>query len=103
MTTTEPPGEFGEQVRADILAAFSPSQESPRPRFRWRPVQWWHHRQYKRRLFALERAQIQARAREAEFAAALPGRMDRIAADLNERLAGVLPEGMRFEWTTEES
>jgi hypothetical protein len=35
---------------------------------------------------------------EAEYAATLPGRMNAVAAELNERLADVLPDGMRFEW-----
>lgn len=37
---------------------------------------------------------------EAEYAASLPARTDAIAAEMNERLSGVLPEGMRFEWET---
>ncbi len=40
---------------------------------------------------------------EAGYAAMLPARMDAVAAELNERLADVLPDGMRFEWTTEDS
>lgn len=37
---------------------------------------------------------------EAEYAAALPGRAQAIADDLNQFYADVLPDGMRFEWTT---
>jgi len=28
----------------------------------------------------------------------LPGRIEAVTAELNERFAGVLPDGMRFEW-----
>ena len=40
----------------------------------------------------------EARVREAAYAAALPGRMADIEDLINERCAGLLPEGMRFEW-----
>lgn len=40
---------------------------------------------------------------EAEYAAMLPFRAQKIADDLNERFADVLPDGMRFEWTTEDT
>ena len=36
---------------------------------------------------------------EAEYAAMLPYRAAKIADEMNERLSGVLPDGMRFEWT----
>ena len=39
---------------------------------------------------------------EAEYAAMLPFRMQKITDEMNERLADVLPEGMRFEWATTE-
>jgi hypothetical protein len=35
---------------------------------------------------------------EAEYAATRPARMDAVADALNERLADVLPDGMRFAW-----
>lgn len=35
---------------------------------------------------------------EAEYRAGLPRRLELVTEDLNERLADVLPEGMRFEW-----
>jgi hypothetical protein len=50
-----------------------------------------------------ERLRRQRHLTEAEYAAMLPFRMAKIVGDLNERLSGVLPDGMRFEWTTEES
>lgn len=35
---------------------------------------------------------------EAEYAATLPERIDRVVAEVNERLADVLPDGVRFEF-----
>lgn len=35
---------------------------------------------------------------EAEYAATLPERTDRVVAEVNERLADVLPDGVRFEF-----
>ena len=43
-------------------------------------------------------ATTQAQREEAAYAAALPGRMADIEDLINERCAGLLPEGMRFEW-----
>lgn len=44
--------------------------------------------------------QPEARAREAAYAAALPGRMRTVAADITAQMHadGTLPPGMRFEW-----
>lgn len=39
---------------------------------------------------------------EAEYAALLPKRMQDVADELNEALAGVLPDGMRFEFAVDE-
>lgn len=102
------PGALREQLRADILATYGIGQQPPSLRARltnwweWPIVQWWWYRQYKRadrRAFAMECAQIRARALEAEFRAALPRRMNDVADELDERLADVLRDGMRFEWT----
>lgn len=49
-------------------------------------------------LARLGAASREARQREAGYIAALPSRMAQITDEINERLAGVLPEGMRFEW-----
>jgi hypothetical protein len=49
-----------------------------------------------------EEAADAAHAAETAFIAALPGRMQAVADEINERLAGVLPEGMRFEWVADE-
>ena len=43
-------------------------------------------------------ATTQAQREEAAYAAALPGRMAGIEDLINENRAGLLPEGMRFEW-----
>ncbi len=43
-------------------------------------------------------ATTQAQREEAAYAAALPGRMADIEDLSNEGCAGLLPEGMRFEW-----
>jgi hypothetical protein len=43
---------------------------------------------------AVEQASAELRRRDAEFTAALPGRMRAIT----DRLSECLPEGMRFEW-----
>jgi hypothetical protein len=39
---------------------------------------------------------------EAEYAAMLPALMGKIAGELNECLAGMLPPGMRFEWAAKD-
>jgi hypothetical protein len=97
---TAPPDEFREQLRAATLAAFGFDQP-PSRRARWR--QWLPaSRRMRRRMLAMDRAQAAARVREAEFTAALPGRAAALAAELNESIAGVLPDGMRFEWTAGE-
>ena len=87
---------FREQVRADITAAFGLDRPPSRlDRLRaLMPAQ----RRFRRRWAAMERAHAEARAREAAHVAALPARADAVAAQINERLAGVLPDGMRFEW-----
>ena len=92
---TAPDG-FRDQVRADIAAAFGLGRPPSRlDRLRsLLPAQ----RRFRRRWAAMERASAEARAREAEYAAALPARAAKIADDLNERWPGVLPDGMRFEW-----
>lgn len=41
------------------------------------------------------------RAQQDAVAAALPDRMAAVAETVNAGLAGVLPEGMRFEWVTD--
>lgn len=45
--------------------------------------------------------QDDVRAEQDAFAAALPARMAEVAGDLNSTFADWLPEGMRFEWTTD--
>jgi hypothetical protein len=40
---------------------------------------------------------------EAGYAAMLPARTAKITDELNERLADVLPEGVRFEWTADDA
>jgi hypothetical protein len=40
-------------------------------------------------------------AEQDAFADALPGRMEQVAETINGYLAGVLPEGVRFEWTAD--
>jgi hypothetical protein len=40
----------------------------------------------------------ESRERERQFIAELPGRMNEARDHVNEALAGILPEGMRFEW-----
>ncbi len=87
---------FREQVRADITAAFGLDRPPSRlDRLRsLMPAQ----RRFRRRWAEMERASVEARAMEAAYVAALPARADAIAAEINERLAGVLPDGMRFEW-----
>jgi hypothetical protein len=52
------------------------------------------------RFNSYEEARAAVRAAEERFAAALPGRTEEIAGGINAALAGVLPEGVRFEWTT---
>jgi hypothetical protein len=91
---------FRDQARTGILAAFGLDRPpSRRTRLaRWLPGR----RRMRRRWLAMERASAEARAREAEFAAALPGRMDDVAAEMNDRLSGVLPEGVRFEFAARE-
>lgn len=91
--------EFREQVRAGILDAFGFDEPPSRvARLRaWLPSQ----RRMRRHWLAMERAQGAARLSEAEYAAELPCRCAQIAGEMNDRLADVLPEGMRFEWTTE--
>jgi hypothetical protein len=42
------------------------------------------------------------RAEQDAFAAALPGRMEQVAETINDYLGGLLPEGMRFEWTADD-
>lgn len=49
-------------------------------------------------VLAFEAAQDAVRDQQERFAAALPGRMAAVAGEINEALAGVLPDGMRFEW-----
>lgn len=87
---------FREQVRADITAAFGLDRPPSRlDRLRsLLPAQ----RRMRRRRLAMERGLMTARLAEAEYVATLPARVDAIAGEINERLAGVLPDGMRFEW-----
>jgi hypothetical protein len=47
-------------------------------------------------------AEAEARAREAAFVAAMPGRAQAVADGLNERFAHVLPDGLRFEFAARE-
>lgn len=49
-------------------------------------------------LLAYEAAWDAVRAEQGAFEAALPGRMNAVAGLINEWSAGLLPDGMRFEW-----
>src|SRR5580700_2664193 len=74
-----------------------------RPSWRWRmwyalTLGQWRHRKQRAALTRLAATEAQAAERETQFRAALPGRMAEITGELNEMLADVLPEGIRFEW-----
>lgn len=49
-------------------------------------------------LLAFDALADAAREQDEAFAAALPGRMAAVAGVINAGLAGILPEGVRFEW-----
>jgi len=50
-------------------------------------------------LLAFEAAWDAVRDQQERIAAALPARMAAVAGEINATLSGVLPEGMRFEWS----
>jgi hypothetical protein len=52
-------------------------------------------------LLAFDALWAGMRAEQDAFAAALPGRTEAVANVINEYLAGVLPDGMRFEWVAD--
>lgn len=72
-----------EQVRRDVLAAYGVTAEE---------------------VEAVDAALggSQLRERERRYREALPGRMAEAEREINARFAGVLPEGMRFEWASGE-
>lgn len=49
-------------------------------------------------LLAFDALYGAVRAEQDAFAAALPGRMNAVADLINDAVAGLLPDGMRFEW-----
>lgn len=53
-------------------------------------------------LLAFDALWDRMRAQQDAVAAALPGRMAAVAETVNAGLAGLLPEGMRFEWESTE-
>ncbi len=52
-------------------------------------------------LLAYEAAWDAVRDQQERMAAALPARMSAVAEEINEAVAGLLPDGMRFEWGTD--
>jgi hypothetical protein len=52
-------------------------------------------------LLAFDALWAGMRAEQDAFAAVLPRRMEAVADVINEYLAGVLPDGMRFEWVAD--
>lgn len=73
-----------EQVRRDILAAYGVTAEEVE-------------------LVDALLGGPQLRELERRYCEALPGRMAEAEREINDRFAGVLPEGMRFEWASSEN
>ena len=90
-----------DDLQAQILRAFGlhpwdiTSAVRPPLRVRlWRAVTFARRRGKVIDWSSYEAAEAEARAAEAEYLAALPGRM----AEIADRLSEGLPDGMRFEW-----
>lgn len=67
----------------------------------WRPFRGRKHRaraRWLRRLASYETSLIEVYRREERYRAGLPARMAAAEREINDQFAGVLPEGMRFEW-----
>lgn len=92
--------EISAQLREHIRAAFSmdarPAQPPGRLERAWRKVspKWRRARRIARSFASYDRAHAEFQAEQAAYAAALPGRMNDVAAQVSE----LLPEGLRFEW-----
>lgn len=100
-----PPDDPARLAAADILKAFGlkpwdiTSAVRPPLRVRlWRAVTFARRRGKVIDWSSYEAAETEARAAEAEYLSALPGRMQEIA----DRLSEGLPGGMRFEWAQDQ-
>lgn len=96
--------EFADYLRSQTLAAFGLRD--------WQaglaPVPWymrlWHAVTFAKRRGKvidwqpLNAAEAEHHARQEAFAAGLPGRAQEIAG----QLSGLLPDGLRFEWTADD-
>ena len=98
MTSDE---EFAAVLQSQVLAAFGlkPWQaglEPPPLRIRfWRAVTFAYRRGKAIDWRSYNAAEAEYRAQMEAYAAGLPGRAQEIA----DELSGMLPDGMRFEWT----
>jgi len=97
--------EFAAALRSQVLAAFGLKpwdaglEPAPlRVRF-WRAVTFAYRRGKAVDWRSYNAAEAGYLAREQAYEAALPGRVQEIA----DQLSGMLPDGMRFEWTAEGS
>ncbi len=89
---------FRTELARQIAQAFSPHPSMPRRIWYRASFGRWRTRKLRASLASLDAAEAEYRAREAAYLAALPARMAAVSDEINERLAGILPEGMRFEW-----
>ena len=92
-----------DELSAQILAAFGvkpwDAGLAPVPlRLRaWRKITLAYRRRKAVVWLSYSAAEAEARAADEAYAASLPGRMRDAAAEVNQRYAHLLPEGMRFE------
>ena len=96
--------EFAAGLQAQVLAAFGLEPRDaglapvPRRVRIWRAVTFAYRRGKAIDWRSYNAAEAEYRAREQAYADALPGRMQEIAG----QLSGMLPEGMRFEWVSDD-
>ncbi len=91
---------FRTELARQIAQAFSPRPSMPRRIWYRASFGRWRTRKLRASLASLDAAEAEYRAREAAYLAALPARMAAVSDEINERLHGVLPEGMRLGWVS---